>query len=197
MSEPASPPRRSQRPGGRTLAHTQRIYEAVLMVLQRDGYAMLSFQAVAEAAGVARSTLYRRWPARAEMVLDAVGDSTRRAIPTPDRGGLRGDLRAVLEAVDAYIRSPLGAAALTASIEIGEPSAGPDRADRWRLRLADLQPIFDRAADRGEIAADFDREAAFSMIAGALYFRRLVAGQPAGDAWIERILDLASRMASG
>lgn len=61
MPSDTSPAPRRTRPGGRTERHTQAIYDAVLRLLEESGYGALTFNDVAEAAGVNRSTLYRRW----------------------------------------------------------------------------------------------------------------------------------------
>lgn len=59
----------------------------------------------------------------------------------------------------------------------------------WSERLAAVDPLFEQAIARGEIASDIDREAVFSALAGAVYFRLIVSGQRGNDAWIRRVLD--------
>lgn len=179
-----------RRPGGRTRRHSEQIYAAARRLLGERGYSGLTFLDVAQAAGVNRSTLYRRWESIAELVQDAVGAEVAEQIAAPDTGSLEGDMRTVLRRIVAYISTPVGTAALAASLEIGETQADGPRAPRWRTRLADFDAMFDRAQARGEITAAFDRETAFSLAAGALYFRRIVAGQPLDEAWIERVLAL-------
>lgn len=179
---------RQTRPGGRTQRHTQAIFDCTLTLLAEKGYAALAFNDVAEAAGVSRSTLYRRWSSRAELVLDAIGVSLTEQIVAPDTGSLREDLRSTLKQIGTYISTPLGAAALVASIEIGTSAADPSRPDRWRSRLADFDPMFDRAVARGEIPSDFDRAAAFALAAGAIHFRRIFTGDAADDEWADRVM---------
>lgn len=52
-----------------------------------------------------------------------------------------------------------------------------------------LGPTFDRAVARGELPADADREEIFSMAAGPIYFRRLIASKPVRDEWVEKVAD--------
>jgi hypothetical protein len=59
----------------------------------------------------------------------------------------------------------------------------------WSERLAAVDPLFEQAIARGEIASDIDREAVFGALAGAVYFRLIVSGQRGNDAWIRRVLD--------
>ena len=192
MPSDTSPAPRRTRPGGRTERHTQAIYDAVLRLLEQSGYAALTFNDVAEAAGVNRSTLYRRWSGRAELVLDAIGVSLTERIVAPDAGSLREDMRGTLRQIGAYISTPLGTAALTASIEIGAGAGAGDRLERWRTRLSAFDVMFDRALARGEIAADLDRAAAFALAAGAVHFRLIFTGEAIDEAWVERVVALWS-----
>lgn len=179
---------RKARPGGRTERHTQAIYDATLRLLADKGYAALAFNDIAEAAGVNRSTLYRRWSSRAELVLDAIGVSLAEQIAAPDTGALREDMRGVLRQIGAYISTPLGAAALTASIEIGATAGDTSRLERWRTRLSAFDVMFDRAQARGEIAADLDRAAVFALAAGAVHFRLIFTGEAIDEAWVDRVI---------
>lgn len=192
MASDPSPAARRTRPGGRTERHTQAIHDAVLRRLEQAGYGALTFNDVAEAAGVARSTLYRRWSGRAELVLDAIGVSLTERIVAPDTGSLCEDMRGVLRQIGAYISTPLGRAALTASIEIGTMGAAGDRLERWRTRLSAFDVMFDRAQARGEIAAELDRNAAFALAAGAVHFRLIFTGEAIDEAWVDRVIGLWS-----
>ena len=109
-------------------------------------------------------------------------------------GSLVEDMRATLRQVGDYIATPLGAAVLVASIEIEATKAV--RSTRSRSRLADFDPMFDRAVARGEIPADFDREAGLALADGAIYFRRIFEGEPNDEAWIDRVITLWRRVLS-
>jgi len=189
LADDASDPAevRRARPGGRTERHTTAIYRATLTQLAERGYAALAINDVAAAAGVARSTLYRRWPGRAELVLDAIGVSLTEEIVAPDTGSLVEDMRETLRQIGAYISTPLGAAVLAASLEIADGST-TDRQARWRARLSAFDPMFDRAVARGEIAPDVDRVAIFALAAGAIHFRRIFTGEALKDDWCDRVI---------
>lgn len=178
-----------RRPGGRTHDHSMRIFKCVLDILSTEGYAALSFQNVAEAADVSRSTLYRRWPSRAEMVLDAISESIFGGIKVVDSGSLAGDMKLTLAKMGAMLNSPVGHGALAAVAEIerGADFTAQRRA-LWDRRFADFAPLFARARERGELRKGFDAEAALAMVAGALYYRVLVMGREIDKAWIDRVL---------
>lgn len=176
-----------RRPGGRTERHSQAIVEATLSLLAEKGYGALSFSDVAQAAGVNRSTLSRRWTSRADLVIFAIGQSLTVQIIPADTGSLEGDLRHVLRQVGAYVSTPLGAAVLVASLEM-ELSDPPDRPQWWTERLTVFDEMFDRAQARGEIPATFEREVAIALASGAIYFRRIAFGQVVDERWIDRVV---------
>jgi len=60
----------------------------------------------------------------------------------------------------------------------------------WAERVKDVMPLFDRAIERGELPIGFDSEAAFAMVAGALYFRLMVMRGELDTAWVDRVLVL-------
>lgn len=197
-SQPEAPARaRKPRPGGRTQQVGDRIFQVAITLLERDGYAGLTFQNVAEAAGIARSTLYRRWPSRGQLALEAIDALVRENVIIADTGSLEGDLRETLHQVRNFITSPLGATVMAAGLEIRQAGEHPAPAGlRWAQRAADVAPIFDRAIARGELPAGFDWEITFAQAAGALYFRMLVMAQPIEPAWIDRVVsDVIARTA--
>lgn len=152
------------------------------------GYRSLSFATVAKEANVNRATLYRRFRTRAELALYAIRQSIRELIVFEDQGSLRADLRHALDQISSLISGPLGTTFLTALLEIQHDERFDSGLD-WEERFKDVAPVFDRAMARGEISGDLDREAAFAMLAGALYFRVIVMGTAIDNAWIERTLD--------
>lgn len=173
------------RPGGRTARHTQLILDAAVDLLVEGGMPSLTFQAVAERAGVSRATMYRRWPSTAHLAAEAIRARANASIRVPNLGSLAADLSDVLRQIGLFIDTPVGRASLMASLEIGPVDGGaPNWAERWEQ----VQPIIDRAVDRGELVPGVDGEAMFAALAGAMYFRVLVTAQRVDSEWIERVL---------
>src|SRR5438094_8033869 len=81
-----------RRPGGRRARIRQAVLDAAFAELGEKGYGGLSIEAVAQRSGVAKTTVYRRWPTRNELVADALDSRSDRYEPVPDTGSLRGDL---------------------------------------------------------------------------------------------------------
>ena len=113
-----------RRPGGRTAQTSQAILDATLSALAEVGYAALTLDGVAVRAGVHRSSVYRRWATKDELIVDAVLASAARDVPTPDTGSLRGDLHAFAQAVTANLTSPIALALLRTYVSEAGRSAG-------------------------------------------------------------------------
>ncbi|MFD8431315.1 TetR/AcrR family transcriptional regulator C-terminal ligand-binding domain-containing protein [Streptomyces coelicoflavus] len=165
----------------------ERVLAAVTQVLIEAGYTELNFRDISQMANVSRTTLYRRWPTRADLAIDAITVAATDQMAPPDTGNFAADLSALLGKIADFITSPLGVAALSASLEIGasEPMA---RELFWKKRFGDLAPMFERAQARGELPAQLDIEAALAMLAGAIYFRVLVSASSVDEEWIQRIV---------
>lgn len=178
------------RPGGRSYWVVKEIFRTTLAMLGEKGLSGIGFKEVAERAGVNRATLYRRWRTREDLVLDAILDSATDQVVAPDLGSLEKDLTAMLETLAAWLQSPVGRAALTANLEMAltDDASRARRIQLWQERRDEHDPIFDRAVARGELSADFDRQAALAMVTGGIYTRIINQNQQVDSAWIQRLV---------
>ena len=177
-----------RRPGGRTAEVTHRVHEAIIGLLVEGGVQACTFSAVAERAGVERSTLYRRFPDRWAAIIDALIVGVAADV-LPDLGAsFAGDLRSVLLRLRDTLNSPIGPAVLAVAIELHSSDADYPRA-YFDRRMGQLAPMFDAAVARGEIAGDVDREELFTFAAGPIYFRTFIASRPVDDAFIESLVE--------
>lgn len=182
-----------RRPGGRTRDRSDQILTAAAKILETGGYAALNFLDVAASAGVGRSTLYRRWPSKAELTLDVMERALGSEIKPADTGSLHGDLTESLRQIGRLIASPLGQAAIAASIEMERiQDATALRQQLWDKRLASFMPLFDRAKKRNEVHAEFDANIALALMSGALLYRNLLMARPVNQDWINRIVKLVT-----
>src|SRR5258706_13042053 len=83
----------SRRPGGRSARVRQAVLDAAFAELGEKGYGGLSIEAVALRSGGAKTTVYRRWPTRDELVADALDSRSDRYEPVPGTGSLPGALK--------------------------------------------------------------------------------------------------------
>lgn len=180
---------RQRRPGGRTADVTRRINEAILELMAEGGIEHCSFQHVAARAGIERSTLYRRNPDRWPTIMGAIIDLAERETASFRTGAFRTDLLGTLLNLTRVLNGPLGPPLMSvaAALQRGE---APGQAERfWASRQQHLAPMFEAAIERGELAADVDRDEVFAMAAGPIYFRRFIASQPVTDEWVAKIVD--------
>jgi AcrR family transcriptional regulator len=170
------------------------ILEAAAELLLARGLEAVSMDAVAEQAGVSKATIYRWWPSKQMLALDALfGWATSRA-PTRDTGTLRGDLLALVRPLVREIRSrPFGR--VIAAL-VSEAQSDPVFAEAYRTHFVDprreaMRAAFARAAERGEVAADLDVEVALDLIYGPVYHRLLQGHAALSDRFARDVVELA------
>src|SRR5512142_1481611 len=122
----------AQRGRPRSAEADRAILTATADLLAERGLAAMSIEEVAARAGVGKTTIYRRWPSKGLLALDAFVISFRAEQPLPDTGSLRGDLLSALRAwVRATTQTPMGPM-LTGLI--AEAQHDPERRGAWRDR---------------------------------------------------------------
>ena len=167
------------------------ICDATLALLLEVGYDRMSMDAVAARAHASKATIYRRWPGKQELVLDAVRARGVGLTVAEDTGSLRGDL------VATYRSAIHGSAADDADLIAGVLRAmrtTPELADCVRSQVIESKcdvsrVIVARAVARGELPAETD-PLILHEVASALWFHRvLVVGGPVDDAFIAHVVD--------
>jgi len=168
----------------------QEILDATLEVLGDLGYDRLTMDAVATRARASKATLYRRWNTKPSLVIDALL-SQKEQRPTPDTGSLREDL----------IETFCGMGGLTDSRQVGifasvltaisrdEEFATAFRRDFIGPKAAQSRSIFERARERGEIAADIDLELLIPALPGIVLHRLFMLGERPDGAMVTRVID--------
>ncbi|MFF4157440.1 TetR/AcrR family transcriptional regulator [Streptomyces sp. NPDC001678] len=192
MSSAAPPPaRRTGRP--RSAEADRAILDATRAALVELGWGKLTLGDVATRAGVAKTTLYRRWAGKNELVVDAVAALFDEHLELPDRGSLRADIEGVVLQFASLLERPETRTALMAVVA----ESTRDDALRRRIRSAivDRQKSLvllgrARAQARGELPHEPDPASAarnadliFDVIAGAVVHRTLVSAEPVDDEW--------------
>ena len=173
---------RHRRPGGRATAVVAAVHSATVALLQEQGYERMEIPAIAERAGVNKTSIYRRWPGKAELVLDVALARLRNDVPLPDTGSVQGDLTALLRTIAAAIATPFVGGLLRALIS-HHPEAGlaDVRARFWTERYSISGEVVARAIARGELPATVDRRLLLEMAVAPLFFRGLITGMAISD----------------
>lgn len=179
------------RVGGRSERVVREILRAGAEELARVGYEALRVEDVAARAGVAKTTVYRRWPTKPELVAAITRDfhDAERAIP--DTGTLRGDLRAMLAEVAAKAESAEGQGiGRMIMMDIGHPEVQAiARATKEEFRRPWVV-VLERAILRGELPAGSDKGLILNLLIGPLLTRRFRMNEALDDQTLELSLGI-------
>jgi AcrR family transcriptional regulator len=170
------------------------ILAAAAEMLLEQGVAHVSMGAVAERAGVSKATIYRWWPSKEMLALEALLDWTVAGETDTDTGSLREDLLAhVLPWVREIRERPFGRviAALVAEAHADEQLAVAYREHFVEQRRLPLRTAFERAVARGEISTELDIEAAVDLVYGPVYHRIIHGHAPVNESFATLVVDLA------
>ncbi|MGW1291953.1 TetR/AcrR family transcriptional regulator [Streptomyces sp. NPDC002533] len=190
MSDTDPKATRTGRP--RSVAADTAILEATRASLVDLGWSKLTMSDVATRAGVAKTTLYRRWAGKNELVVDAVAVLFDE-LELPDRGSLAADVQGVVLQFAALLERPEARTALMAVV--AESTRDDSLRRRIRSAIVDRQKRLvllgrERAQARGELRYEDDASAAarnadliFDVIAGAVVHRTLVSAEPVDAEW--------------
>jgi AcrR family transcriptional regulator len=166
--------RRLERTRNRVISATERI-------LRNDGYARLTMERVASESGVAKTTLYRRWPTKAALCMELYLEIAGRELDVPDTGNLAGELQYIADTVvRLQTRTAAGPAflGLIAEAQINPDSRGAFLAEFAKRRRAVTREVLQRAVERGELGRDTDIDLVIDTLGGAVTFRLLQGHAP-------------------
>lgn len=165
------------------------ILTAAAELLAKSGPAV-TVSDIAAATGVSKHTIYRWWPSKGAVLLDAVIEFGRANAPDPQSGTFAEDLRTFLDTTFAAAANPPAATLLRAVV--AEAQTNPATADLLSAFVDDrrsiLRAILQRAHRRGELAASTDLELVMDQVYGVLWYRLTVARTPVNA-------DIAARLA--
>jgi AcrR family transcriptional regulator len=170
----------ARRPPGRPRSERshQAIVVATLELLAEQGFRQLTMEQVARRAGVGKATIYRRWPAKADLVKDAIRYFSAE-LPVPDTGSLAGDYAVLSEAVIAVARNRN--AALLMPRLLSEVAQDPEMHAVFSAWLVEprrevLRTVLRRAIERGELRPGADLELLIDMLVGPVIYRFIITG---------------------
>ena len=176
---------------GRSEEARTAILEAADNLLVERGFAGVTMEGIAAAAGVAKQTIYRWWKSKTDVLMDAFLEDVEQGLVPPDRGSLAADLRHHLVGLANLLAISDTGAVFRALI--AEAQHDSELAVRLRTqfiepqRIRDLIP-FEQAVKRGELSQDFDIEAAAEELLSPIYYRVLVSGQPISPSYVEGLV---------
>jgi AcrR family transcriptional regulator len=169
----------------------QAILAAAARLVARDGYGRVTVQAIAREAGVSKQTVYRWWPTKAAIVLEALNAGAATIAPATDTGSLSTDLRTFLRRTVAGAggRNSRLLAALMAAAQLDEAFAESFREGFLARRRNALRELLERGRDRGEMATSVDLDFLVELAFAALWYRILVHHQPLNRRFADPLAD--------
>ncbi|HTT36028.1 MAG TPA: TetR/AcrR family transcriptional regulator [Burkholderiales bacterium] len=152
------------------------ILDAVLRLLDQEGYSALTIEGVARHAGVGKQTIYRWWKCKAELVLEAYANHAASKLPMPDKGSLRADLEWFFCGAFKRLTDISGP---TMRGLMADAVYDPEFLEILRevliaKRRAVLLQVLERGRARGELRPDADLDVMSDLLFGALWYRLLV-----------------------
>jgi AcrR family transcriptional regulator len=152
----------------------QAVLSAAIELMLEGGLRAASVDQIAERSSVSKTTIYKWWPNKVAVAVDAFYEELMSDSPVPDTGSAATDFQILLRAVMAFYASRLGT--VYAQL-IGESQFYPDERDRIRtsqvnLRRAAVMEIWNRGVKRGELNSNVDPEVVLDLIFGAAMYRK-------------------------
>jgi AcrR family transcriptional regulator len=191
MPTDARPAHRGNRHGRSEPARLAILAAADDLLVER-GFAGLTMEGIAARAGVAKQTIYRWWPSKTAVLLDAYGDDAAEDLAPPETGHLAADLRTHLRNVAEFLTATDAGAVFRALV--GQAQHEPELATALRRdhlprqRARDRRPL-ELAVERGELSPDADLDLAVDRLVGPLHHRVLVTGEPVPPEFTDALVD--------
>ncbi len=169
--------------------------EATADLVAEVGVDRLTIDEVSARSGVAKTTIYRHWPSKQALVVDAVRSSCLLVSATPNSGDLRCDLEACF---DGLVRAGLSGRTgkmLPSLLDCADRDQELDRLlrDYLRERSGPTRTVLQLAQLRGELAADLDLDLAVTLLLGPVLYRKVILREPVTASFVTSVVDAALR----
>ena len=169
------------------------ILAATLELVAEAGYGALTIEGIAARSGVGKQTIYRWWPSKADVLLDALATKADLQIPLPDTGSFRADLARFLAGTfELGGKSPVADTlrALMAQAQI-DPDFGKRFREDFLFRRRDaLGELVARAHERGELPAGLQPGTVIDVVFGTLWYRLLATREPVDGRLADELVTL-------
>lgn len=191
-------------PAGRKRSEDSRqaILTAAAELMGEVGYAGLSIEGIAARSGTGKQTIYRWWPSKADVLLEALAGKADLHIPIPDEGSYEGDLRAFLAASFALGSRPQVIELLRALM--AEAQINPAFGERFRAQFLQrrrdaLGVLVDRASARGDLPPVPRPGTVADLVFGLIWYRVLATREPVDESLVDELVSVLGtpRRASG
>jgi AcrR family transcriptional regulator len=171
--------------------------QAVIGELIDKGFAGTTVERVAARAGIAKTTIYRRWGGMNGLLADLMAEYAAQEIPVPDEGDIDADLRALSRGVVASLQHPAIRAAFASIVAaaVQDPAAREVLSRFIAVRTATMTVIVNRAVQRGDLPAGTDAAQVIQTVTAQLFYRLFTAGEEVSPATADRAAAIAAAAA--
>jgi AcrR family transcriptional regulator len=167
------------------------ILAATAELISEEGFPGVSIEAVAARSGAAKTTIYRHWPGREALVIDAFEVCAGPPDDAIDTGSLRGDLVEVLSRLASFLRAEGSCASLQSLADAARRD--PELAELHEAFLAErrrpLVEALERGVARGELPATTEIDDAVAVLVGPFFYRAMVSFEPLDDDLVQTVID--------
>jgi len=170
----------------------QAVLTATFRLLSETGLTGVSVDAVSRRSGVAKTTIYRHWPSRSALVLDACSKLKPQS-EAPDTGSLKGDAMILAMNLASRLRTARWATVLPSIIDVAERD--PELADLHSRIQAEMTTAFrsvvEHAQQRGELSRNRRPSEVVALILGPIFYRRWFSREPLDEGFVKRVVESA------
>jgi AcrR family transcriptional regulator len=178
-------------PTGRGAGVVRRVLEATREELAGVGYRALRVEDVAARAKVHKTTIYRRWPTKRDLVHDAMVDLVDPLAELSDMGSFRADLLTLVREMSRFMASIEGQSVIRMLMaESSDPDVASISESLRTRKDGPIRDMFARAIARGELRPNVDPELMKCVLMGAVHNRLFILIQPLDDLFLTRLVDL-------
>jgi AcrR family transcriptional regulator len=185
---------------GRVRRSRDRVLTTAFELLSESGVGGFTVDEVARRSGVAKTTIYRHWPSREALVIDAASRISAEQ-EVPDTGSPEGDVMAILANLGHLLGTARWSSVVPSIVDVAErdPEFAGIHGRIQRGHAAPLRKVIERAAGRGLISAAADPATMVSALIGPLYYRRWFSREPIDDQFVKTIVSnvISSQRATG
>jgi len=173
--------KKQKRPGGRAERMVTAIHQATYELLMTTDYEHIEIPEIAKLAQVNKTTIYRRWPTKIELILDVVSTQIKANVVLPNTGNALTDLSLFLKMIVITLHTPFTANILKATLSHPDEHVQKARKRFWEERFLLAKPLIDRAIQRKELAEATQVRDFFELAAAPLFYRAVITGDPISD----------------
>jgi len=181
-------------PDQRVLRSRRTVLDVTTQLLFERGFGGATVDEISRRSGVAKTTIYRHWPTRTDLLRDACSTLST-PLATPDTGSFQSDVAALMANLADILRSAKWTSVLPSIIDAAERD--PDVADLYsklqRGYSSPFETAIKRALQKGELPPNADAAVLIAALTGPLFYRRWFSREPLTDAYAEQIGFLVTR----